>query len=293
MEFIPAKNLITRTKDSSWFGTDYTMNIYRGCNHGCIYCDSRSECYGIEDFDTVRAKSDSPEIIRCNLKSKRNTGVVGTGSMSDPYNPFEKKYELTRQALQLLDRYDFGVAIATKSPLITRDIDILSRIALHSPVIAKITITTIDDELCKKLEPHVAVSSKRFTAVEQLVGNGLFAGLLLMPVLPFIEDTVVNITGIVRRAAECGARFIYPAFGMTLRANQREWYFDKLDQHFPGLKMKYIQHYGNAYECVSPRAKELWKVFAAECDQHGILYRMPDIVEAYKQGYDERQLTLF
>ncbi|MGZ9586365.1 radical SAM protein [Paenibacillus marinisediminis] len=285
--------MITKTKSSEWFGTDYTMNIYRGCNHGCIYCDSRSDCYGIDNFDTVRAKEHAPELVKDNLKRRRNTGVVGTGSMSDPYNPFEKKHRLTRQALEYLDRYQFGVAIATKSDLITRDIDVLQRIQEHSPVIVKVTITTVDDELCRKIEPHVAVSSRRFAAIKQMADHGIFAGILMMPVLPFLEDNAENIQGIITRAAEHGARFIYPAFGMTLRNNQRDWYYDKLDEKFPGLKYKYIQQYGNSYECSSPRAKELWKLFSSECDRLGILYRMQDIIDAYKQGYGDRQLTLF
>lgn len=293
MEFISVKSMISKTKDSSWFGNDYTMNIYRGCNHGCIYCDSRSECYGIDHFDTVRAKDNSTELLRSNLKSKRQTGVVGTGSMSDPYNPFERKTLLTRQALEMLNRHQFGVSIATKSDLVTRDIDVLKRIQEHSPVLVKITITSIDDALCRKIEPHVVPSSKRFAAIKQLSDNGIFTGVLLMPVLPFIEDTDENIVGIVREAAANGARFLYPAFGMTLRTNQRDWYFNKLDEHFPGVKEMYIKQYGNAYECASPRAGQLWKVFTAECQRLGMLYRMEDIVEAYKQGYGDQQLTLF
>lgn len=293
MEFIPAKSMIYKNKDTSWFGIDYTMNIYKGCCHGCIYCDSRSDCYSIDNFDTVRAKDNAPLMIRNELQKKRNTGVIGTGSMSDPYNPFERKYGLTRSALEFIHSNKFGVAIATKSDLITRDIDILARIKQHSPVLAKITITSCDDELCKLIEPHVAVSSKRFSAIEQLASHDIFTGILLMPVLPFIEDNEDNIKGIIQLAKDSGAKFIYAAFGMTLRQNQREWYFNKLDQHFPHLKKKYIQQYGNAYECPSPHTDALWRMFTKECNRHGILYRMNDIIHAYRNSYQDQQLSFF
>lgn len=150
IEYIPAKTIVTKTKSPEWFGMDYNMNIYKGCCHGCIYCDSRSECYHVENFDKVRAKENALQIIRDDLRRKVKKGVIGTGAMSDPYNPFEEKLCLTRHALELVDAYEFGIAIATKSPLITRDADILSGIKEHSPVLCKITITTADDELSKK-----------------------------------------------------------------------------------------------------------------------------------------------
>lgn len=295
MEYIPAKTIVTKTKDSSWFGIDYNMNIYKGCNHGCIYCDSRSDCYRIDRFDTVRAKENALQVIRDDLRRKVKMGVVGTGAMSDPYNPFEKELMLTRHALELIDAFGFGAAIATKSTLLTRDIDILQSIKEHSPVLCKITITTVDDELTKKIEPRAALSSERFSMIEQLSASGIFAGILLMPVLPYLEDTEENVLSIVRRAHETGAKFIYAAFGMTLRNNQKEWYFDRLNEIFPGeqLPERYMKRYGNAYECRSPRARTLWNLFAQECQKYGILYDMKDIVHAYKREYQITQLSLF
>ena len=294
MEFVSAKTIISGyAEHNAWFGNNYTMNIYKGCCHGCIYCDSRSECYRIDNFDVVRAKKDAIALINKELKSKKRTGVIGTGAMSDPYNPFEKEYSLTRGALELINIHGFGVSIATKSSLITRDIDILKKIKSHSPVLVKITITTCDDELCKKIEPNVGVASKRFSAIKELSDNGIFSGILLMPVLPFLEDNEDNISGIVKLAHENGAKFIYPAFGVTLRQNQRDWYYKKLDDNFPGIKQKYIQQFRNDYECRSPKAKELWRVFQRECDKFGILYKMKDIIDAYKQGYETNQLSLF
>jgi DNA repair photolyase len=294
MNFIPAKTIISGyTTGNSWFGNNYNMNIYKGCCHGCIYCDSRSECYHVENFDEVRVKENALAIIERELKSKRRTGVVGTGAMSDPYNPFEDKYRLTRGGLSLINTYGFGASIATKSALITRDIDVLKEIQAHSPVLIKITVTTCDDELCKNIEPNVAVSSKRFGAVKELSDQGIFAGILLMPILPFLGDNEENIRGIVRYAYECGAKFIYPAFGVTLRQNQRDWYYRKLDEHFPALKQKYIQQFGNAYECSSPKAEVLRQLFQKECDSRGMLYRMGDIIKAYKHGYGDTQLSIF
>jgi len=294
MKFIPAKTIISGySSGSSWFGNNYNMNIYKGCCHGCIYCDSRSECYGVENFDEVRAKENALVIIERELRSKRRTGVVGTGAMSDPYNPFEKECRLTRGALELIDRYRFGISIATKSDIIIRDMDMLKSIQTHSPVLVKMTITTCDDGLCSIVEPHAPLSSRRFEVIRRLADNGIFAGILLMPVLPFLEDNEDNIKGIIDLACKNGAKFIYPAFGVTLRQNQREWYYQKLDRHFPGLKQKYIKQYGDSYECRSPKADALWQLFREECDKHGILYRMQDIINSYKQGYVYEQISLF
>jgi len=294
MEFVPAKTIISGYAENNvWFGNNYNMNIYKGCCHGCIYCDSRSECYRIDNFDTVRAKKDALALINKELKSKKRTGVVGTGAMSDPYNPLEKEYCLTRGALELININGFGVSIATKSSLVIRDIDILKKIKTHSPVLVKITITTYDDELCKKIEPNVGVASKRFSAIKELSDNGIFAGILLMPVLPFLEDNEDNIVGIVNLAHESGAKFIYSAFGVTLRQNQRDWYYKKLDEKFSGIKQKYLEKFKNDYECRSPKAKELWQIFKRECDKFGILYKMNDIIKAYKSGYEDNQISMF
>ena len=294
MEFIPAKKILSSYSDGGrWFGINYNMNIYKGCCHGCIYCDSRSDCYRVENFDKVRAKENSLAIIEQDLKSKRRKGVVGTGAMSDPYNPFEKDYELTGGALKLINKYKFGAAIATKSDLVTRDIDILKSIQSHSPTIIKITITTYDDELCKKIEPSVSPPSKRFKAVEELSGNGIFTGILMMPILPFIEDNEQNIQNIIAGAYESGAKFIYPAFGVTLRQNQRDYYFEKLDKEFPGIKQKYINQYADSYICNSPDSKRLKQVFEEECNKYNILYKMNDIINGYKKGYEDKQLSIF
>lgn len=295
MEFIKAKTIVSNyVPNNSWFGLNYNMNIYKGCCHGCIYCDSRSDCYEIENFDIVRAKENSTEIIEGDLRSKRKKGVIGIGAMSDPYNPFEKKYELTRKALEVVDRYNFGISIATKSPLITRDIDILKRISNHSPVLIKITITTADDDLCRIIEPHVQPSSKRFKAIKELTDSGIFTGILLMPILPFINDSSENVKAIVKGAYEAGAKFIFAyGMGVTLRSNQRDYYYERIRDAFTRKNLVgiYRRTYGDRYECSSPKGKELWNLFKMECERYGILYKMEDIIEAYRKNYEHKQIS--
>ena len=295
MEYIPAKHLLFRSKSTEWFGTDHTVNLYRGCCHGCLYCDSRSDCYQVEEFDRVRAKADALRILRDDLARKVRPAFISMGSMSDPYNSFEGELQLTRHALELIDAYDCGVAVATKSNLIVRDIDILTSIQRHSPVICKLTVTTADDALAAKVEPGAPPPSARLAALKELSGAGLFAGVLLMPVLPFLEDSDGNIMAVVEGAARSGARFIYPALGVTMRQGQREYFLDGLERAFPGqgLKGRYLRQYGDRYQCASPRARVLWRVFTEACESRGILYDMKSIIRAATLGYGDRQLTFF
>lgn len=293
MEYIKAKTILQKNKTNDWFGNDYNMNLYRGCCHGCIYCDSRSECYHIDDFETVRAKENAIEILREELRRKRTTGVIGTGSMSDPYNPFEKTERLTERALALIDENRFGITVITKSSLIRRDSDLYKDISRHSPVLCKMTVTTSDDVLCRIIEPNVSVSSERFETLSILSDKGLFTGITLMPVLPFLEDDAENIISIVRLAHEAGVRCIYPAFGMTLRSGNREYFYRNLDRFFPGLSQRYADTFGGSYECASPNARGLMRIFADECDKYGIIYDMKKIIKAYRAGYDDGQLSFF
>ncbi len=294
MQTIPAKTIVTNTKSAAgWFGARYNMNIYRGCCHGCIYCDSRSECYRNDDFDTVCAKQDALRIIRDDLRRKTRTGVVSTGAMSDPYNPFERTEQLTRHALELLAAYGFGAAIATKSDLICRDIDILREIRQNAPVLCKLTVTTADDALARKIEPHAPPPSARLDALARLHDAGLHTCILLMPVLPWITDTEAHLLTIVQRAKQAGVDFIYPALGLTMRDRQRAYFYAALDREFPGLTQKYIARYGTRYQCASPRANTLWAAFTRACDEAGIFYQMRDITRRYQRGYGADQLTLY
>ena len=295
MEFVKAKTILSKVNyGNDWYGIDYNMNLYRGCPHKCIYCDSRSNCYHIENFDMVRGKENALKILEQELIKKRNKGVIGIGSMSDTYNPLEKEYEQTRGALKLISKYGFGVSIDTKSDLILRDIDLLKEINSKNNVIIKFTITTPNDELSKIIEPNVCASSERLQAIKKLSDSGIFVGIMMNPVLPFITDNEEDIKELVKLAYENGAKFIHTYMGMTLRENQRDYYFDKLDEHFIGLKEKYIKYYGDRYNCVVLNAKRLYKIFIDECNKYGILYNMNDIIKAYKKDVkSNKQLTLF
>jgi DNA repair photolyase len=279
---------------NDWYGVDYNMNLYRGCSHGCIYCDSRSNCYHIDNFDVPKGKEKALLILENELSKKKDHGVVGIGSMSDTYNPLEKEYEQTRGALKLISKYNFGVSIDTKSDLILRDLDLLKEINSKNNVIIKFTITTPHDDLSKIVEPHVCPSSKRFAAIKELTDNGIFAGVMMNPLLPFIEDNEEDIKELVRLAHLSGAKFIQSFMGMTLRENQRDYYYEKLDKHFSGLKEKYIKYYKDRYNCAVPDYKRLYKVLTSECDKYGILYNMSDIIKAYKKEIKENeQISLF
>lgn len=295
MEFIKTKSILSKVKQGNlWLGTDYNMNLYRGCSHGCIYCDSRSNCYHIEEFDRVRGKENALTILEQELIRKREKGVIGIGAMSDTYNPFEKIYEQTRNALKLIAKYNFGVSIDTKSDLIKRDLDILKEINDKNNVIVKFTITTPEDALCKRLEPNVCVTSKRLEAIKVLSDNGIFVGILLNPVLPFITDKEEDIVKLVKLAHEFGAKFIYSYMGMTLRENERDYYYEQLNKKFPGLKEKYRKTFGEKQECNPPNDRRLWEVLKRECEKYGILYNMQEIIAAYKNSpKTNEQLSLF
>ena len=294
MQFIKAKTILSKVNNGNlWYGIDYNMNLYRGCSHGCIYCDSRSDCYHIENFDVVRGKENALQILEAELIKKRKKGVIGIGAMSDTYNPQEAKYELTRGALQLISKYDFGVSIDTKSDLIIRDLDILEQINSKSNVIVKFTITTPDDELCHKIEPRVCITSKRLQAIKTLSDNGIFVGIMMNPILPFITDKEEDIKKLVYLAHANGAKFISTYMSVTLRENQRDYYYEQLDTLFPGLKQKYIQTYRNNYNCITTNWKMLYNIFITECNKYGILYDMKDIIHAYKKEETDNQLTLF
>lgn len=295
MERITAKTILSSVSyGNQWFGIDYNMNLYRGCSHGCIYCDSRSSCYQVDHFDTVRVKGNALVLLRQELSRKRKKGVIGIGAMSDTYNPHEKRLCMTRQALEIISEFGFGVSIDTKSDLIIRDIDLLKKIAKRQPVIIKITITAADDTLSRQIEPRVCPSSKRFAVIKKLSEAGLFVGILMNPILPWITDSEDNIRRLVLMAHQSGAKFIHTYFNVTLRENQRTYYYEQLDQRFPGLKEKYQRHYKGSYFCPIPEKQKMERLFKRECERYGILYRMDDIIHAYRPAKNmQKQLKLF
>ena len=294
MEWIKAKSLLTKVSfdGNLWFGIDYIMNLYKGCNHRCIYCDSRSDKYFIEDFDRVRGKENTEGLLYYELK-KNKSGVINFGAMSDAYNSEELRNGLTRKALEQIYTFSYGISIETKSNQIVRDIELIKKIQERYSACIKFSITTADDQLSKIIEPSVCNSTKRFEALAQLSAAEIYCGVIITPVLPFITDTPENIVEIVRKAYESGAKFVYSQFEMTLRAGQREHYYQALDQYFPGLKEKYQRRYGNNYCCDAENSRVLKEVLSENCEKYGLLYQMSDIVAACPRQKQIQQLDLF
>lgn len=273
-EIIARTILSTVSGPDEWFGLGYSMNLYRGCQHGCIYCDSRSECYRIDDFTNIQVKTNAVELLRRELASKRRRTTIGTGSMHDPYMPLEAELGLTRRALEAIADHGFPAHIITKSDLVLRDTDVISRIGRVYAAVS-LTVTTADDALARRIEPFAPPPSARFAAVRRLADAGILAGIAMMPLLPYIEDSEKNVTAIVRRADESGARYIIPSFGVTLRDRQREWYYARLDRLFPGLRVKYELRYGNRYSCAVPDAGRLERRFRTRCSEAGLAVSIP------------------
>ena len=290
MHFVDAKGLLSGSAGR------YGMNIYRGCTHGCIYCDSRSRCYQFtHPFEDVEVKQNAPELLEQALKSKRKKCMIGTGSMSDPYMHCEEQLGLTRRCLEIILKYGFGAAIQTKSDRILRDIDLLDEINRSAKCVVQMTLTTWDDELCRKLEPNVCNTKRRIEVLEQMQARGIPTVVWLTPILPFINDTPENVTAILNECVRVGVKGIIDfGMGLTLRDGDREYYYDALDRDFPGLKERYIRRYGNAYELPSPRAAELRAILQKICREHGIL-STPEECFAFMQELPEQypQLSLF
>lgn len=295
MDVLKTKTIMTKSNQGNrWFGIDYHMNLYKGCPFGCIYCDSRCEAYHIDNFDEVRIKENAIEILEEELKSKGLKGVVSFGSLSDAYNKEEENLCLTRQALELILKYGFGVSIDTKSDLILRDIDLLKEIAKKNNVIIKMSIITYDDELAKKIEPNVISSTRRFEVLKKLRKEGLYAGVLMTPVLPFLTDTEENILNMIVKSKECDAKFIYTKMGMNLKTNQRDYYYNALDILYPGLKEDYIAVYGNKNFCNSLHYRHLMELYLKKCSENKILTDMDMIIEDYKKEIPQNeQMSLF
>ena len=267
MHFVDAKGILTSN-------LGYTgMNVYRGCSHGCIYCDSRSKCYQFtHPFEDIEVKRNAPELLEQALRSKRKKCMIGTGAMSDPYMHCEEELQLTRRCLEIILKYGFGAAVQTKSDRILRDIDLLDEINRSAKCVVQMTLTTYDDDLCKILEPNVCNTRRRIEVLEQMRERGIPTVVWLTPILPFLNDTEENITSILNECARVGVKGVIDfGMGLTLREGDREYYYAALDRHFPGMKERYITRYGNAYELPSPNAKKLKAVFRQICREHGIL----------------------
>ena len=265
------------------------MNLYRGCSHGCIYCDSRSKCYQMNhDFEDIEVKENALELLEAALRRKRKRCMIGTGAMTDPYLPLEKKLGYTRKALLLIEKYGFGVALQTKSDLVLRDLDILRQINEKTKAVVQMTLTTADEKLCRIIEPNVSTTNERFEALKALRDAGIPTVVWLCPVLPFINDTEENIRTILGMCVEAGVRGVLCfGMGLTLRESNREYFYRQLDIHFPRLKERYIREYGNNYMVDSPRSTELMRLFHRICEENGILHSNDQIFE-YLRKFEEK-----
>lgn len=287
MHFVNARSILT----------PHSMNIYRGCTHGCIYCDSRSKCYQFtHDFEDIEVKQNAPELLDEALRKKRKRCMVGTGAMCDPYVPIEGELGLMRKCLEIIDKHNFGAAVQTKSDLILRDLDILERINRKTKAVVQMTLTTADDELCRKIEPCVCTTSRRFEVLCECKTRGIPTVVWFSPLLPFINDTKENIDGIVDYCVRAGVKAIICfGIGLTLREGNREYFYAALDRKFPSLKERYIRTFGYSYMCSSPHERELMKYLASLCKRNNIMLGTDSVfkwMEEFPQD-DPLQPSLF
>ena len=272
------------------------MNIYRGCQHGCIYCDARSKCYQMNHrFEDIEVKENAPELLENALKRKRRKCMIGTGAMSDPYIPLEKELKLTRRCLEIINRYGFGVTVQTKSASVMRDIDLFTKINDKSKAVLQMTLTTADESLCRIIEPNVSVTKERFETLKAFHENGIPSVVWLSPFLPFINDTKENIDGLLKYCIDAKVRgIICFGIGLTLRDGDREYFYSRLDKHFPNMKERYIYTYGNSYQLTSSNNNVLMNRISEVCRNHGIMFGV-EIVFSYFHKFESKteQLSLF
>ncbi len=289
MHFVKAKGILSAKNG---------MNLYRGCTHGCIYCDSRSRCYNFtHDFEDIEVKENAPELLEDALRRKRKLCMIGTGAMCDPYMHCEEKLRLTRRCLEIIDRHGFGLAIQTKSSRIERDLDLLVSINKKAKTVVQMTLTTCDETLCRIIEPNVSTTAERLRTLQLMRDNGIPTVAWLTPFLPFINDTEENIRQLVRHCIDLGVKgVIVWNIGVTLREGDREFFYAALDRHFPGMKERYIRTFGTSYECISPDSDRLMAYLHSELEKHGIMHR-PDEVFRWMSEFPEdksgTQMSLF
>ena len=274
------------------------MNLYRGCTHGCIYCDSRSTCYQMNHkFEDIEVKENAIELLEDALKRKRKKCMIGMGSMTDPYIPEELKLKHTRKALEVASKYGFGITLITKSNRVLRDLDLLKEINQKTKCVVQMTLTTYDEELCKKIEPNVSTTKERFEALLTLRDAGISTVVWLTPLLPYINDTEENLLGILNYCKEAKVYgIICFGIGVTLRDGNREYFYTQLDKKFPNLKEQYIKEYGNSYIINSKNNTKLMKIFHEFCEENKIEHN-PDKIFNYLNEFEDKtafeQLSFF
>ena len=289
MHFVNAKGILSASNG---------MNMYRGCTHGCIYCDSRSRCYHIDhDFEDIEVKQNAPALLEDALRRKRHKCMLSTGAMCDPYMHCEEETQLTRRCLEIIDRYGFGLAIQTKSDRILRDLPLLRSINNKAKCVVQMTLTTADDNLCRIIEPNVCPTSRRAEVLNILRDEGIPTVVWFCPVLPFLNDTPENVQSILDLCFEAKVQGVLSfGMGVTLREGDREYFYQALDRHFPGMKQRYIHAFGLAYECASPHSGELTRLFHQQCAAHGVMHQPDDIfhyLHQFPAVNDGEQLSMF
>jgi len=281
MHYVEAKGILSQSGG---------MNIYRGCQHGCIYCDSRSRCYQMNhDFEDIEVKKNALELLEDSMKSRRHPCMIGTGAMSDPYMPLEEKLRMTRGMLELVEKHGFGVTVLTKSDRILQDLELLKRINDRTKAVVQMTLTTFDEKLCKLIEPNVSSTAKRIEALRRFRDAGIPTVVWLCPILPFINDTQENLIGLLNACRDAGVKGIINfGMGVTMREGNREYFYARLDRYFPGLKQRYIRTYGNAYDLPSPDSRQLLALFHGFCEQNSILHDNGEIFH-YLHRFEEKE----
>ena len=286
-----------RFKDyKSILSKNNNINLYRGCTHGCIYCDSRSECYGMNHpFEEIEVKSNALELLEKTLYKKKHKCMIASGAMSDPYITLEKELQHTRKSLEIIEKYSFGATVLTKSDLILRDLDVLQRINQKTRTVVQMTLTTYDENLCRIIEPNVCTTQKRFAVLKEMQKAGIPTVVWLTPILPFINDNEENITGLLEYCQEAKIKGLLSfGAGMTLRNGNREYYYQKLDEHYPGLKQQYIRRFGSSYGIKSPHSGKLTAIIKKFCDANNIIYGTKDVFEYCALFPQQKhQLSLF
>lgn len=276
-------------------GPNHNYNVYRGCTHGCIYCDSRSACYEIPPpFEDIIVKVNAPELARSELSKKRQKIMTHSGSMCDPYMPIEKELGLSRRVLEVIRDTGHGTGFLTKNVLALRDLDLMKEIDRKARAVACFTLTTLDDALARIIEPRASLPSERLLALRTFAEAGIVTGVWMTPLLPFLTANEENIVSLVSACASAGVRYIVCFdVGTTMREGSRDYFYARLDESFPGLKKRYMAEYGLDYICKAPDHERLFSVLTAECDRRGILWKFPEVEALVALPDRKEQLTLF
>lgn len=292
---VASKSVINRVQGMPF---NWSINPYRGCRHACVYCYARPTheylgMNGADEFqEVIFAKTNAPQVVRGELSRlswRGDTVVIGTAT--DPYQQAESKYRITRGILEAFRDFRNPVSITTKSPMVLRDLDLLSELAQSAEVTVHFTVTTLDETLWRKIEPTTSKPKKRLDAIRTLREHGVRAGVFLSPILPGLTDDLAHLEAVVVGAADAGADFV---FSQTLRLGPgiSEYYLPFLEREFPELVDRYQALYrGNSPPAsYSDRIQDQVRMLKR---RHGIVDRHPPAMIAPRHDPTPVQLGLF